>query len=88
VRELENVIERSVTLTRHPVILPEDLPGASASKKGKMLQKLFLPTFLFPNWEKLYIQKILEETGETKKDSRNSGNRTAGPSIGWRPATD
>jgi DNA-binding NtrC family response regulator len=67
VRELENVIERSVTLSRHSVILPEDLPRRiRAEKKDDPAQAL--PSHLpLAELEKLYIQKILQETGGNKK---------------------
>ncbi len=67
VRELENVIERAVTLSHHSVILPEDLPRRiRAEKKGDITQTL--PSHLpLAELEKLYIQKILEETGGNKK---------------------
>ena len=67
VRELENIIERSVTLTRHSVILPEDLPRRIRAEKREDLSKS-LPSHLpLSELEKLYIQKILEETGGNKK---------------------
>ena len=67
VRELENVIERSVTLTRHSVILPEDLPRRIRAEKREDFVKT-LPSHLpLSELEKLYIQKILEETRGNKK---------------------
>jgi len=67
VRELENVIERSVTLSHRSVILPDDLPRRiRAEKKGDLAQ--ILPSHLsLAELEKIYIQKILEETGGNKK---------------------
>jgi two-component system response regulator AtoC len=35
IRELENVIERAVVLTKGPVILPEDFPESLTAHKGK-----------------------------------------------------
>jgi two-component system response regulator AtoC len=67
VRELENVIERSVTLSHHSVILPEDLPRRIRAEKKKDLAQA-LPSHLpLAELEKIYIQKILEETGGNKK---------------------
>jgi two-component system response regulator AtoC len=67
VRELENVIERSVTLTRHSVILPEDLPRRIRAEKREDLAKTLPSHIPLSELEKLYIQKILEETGGNKK---------------------
>jgi DNA-binding NtrC family response regulator len=67
VRELENVIERSVTLTRHSVILPEDLPRRIRAEKKEDLSKTLPSHISLSELEKLYIQKILEETGGNKK---------------------
>jgi|OpeIllAssembly_1097287.scaffolds.fasta_scaffold33872_2 DNA-binding NtrC family response regulator len=67
VRELENVIERSATLSRHPVILPEDLPRRIRAEK-KEDAALTLPSHLtLAELEKMYIQKILQENGGNKK---------------------
>jgi len=35
IRELENVIERAVILTKGPMILPEDFPDSLTARKGK-----------------------------------------------------
>jgi len=67
VRELENVIERSVTLTRHSVILPEDLPRRIRAEKREDFAKTLPSHIPLSELEKLYIQKILEETGGNKK---------------------
>jgi two-component system, NtrC family, response regulator AtoC len=67
VRELENVIERSVTLSHRSVILPDDLPRRIRAEKGGDLAQA-LPSHLpLAELEKIYIQKILEETGGNKK---------------------
>jgi DNA-binding NtrC family response regulator len=67
VRELENVIERSVTLSHRSVILPEDLPRRIRAEK-KEVPVQALPSHLpLAELEKIYIQKILEETGGNKK---------------------
>ena len=67
VRELENVIERSVTLSRHSVILPEDLPRRIRAEKKEDASGT-LPSHLpLADLEKMYIQKILQETGGNKK---------------------
>ncbi len=68
VRELENVIERAVTLSQRPLILPEDLP-----RRLRLEQEFSMPPNLLPTkiplseLEKLYIKKVLEETGGNKK---------------------
>jgi transcriptional regulator with PAS, ATPase and Fis domain len=67
VRELENVIERSVTLSQHSVILSEDLPRRIRAEK-KEPAAATLPSHLpLAELEKMYIQKILQETGGNKK---------------------
>ena len=67
VRELENVIERAVTLSHSSIILSEDLP------RRLRVEPVEPPTPFLPSriplseLEKLYIQKVLEETGGNKK---------------------
>ncbi|SMC82638.1 two-component system, NtrC family, response regulator HydG [Desulfocicer vacuolatum DSM 3385] len=69
IRELENVMERAVILTRGPMITPEDLPVSIFPK----IQEKKTSSFMAPReislkeMEKKMILKTLEETG---------GNRT------------
>jgi DNA-binding NtrC family response regulator len=67
VRELENVIERAVTLSHSSLILPEDLPRRLRVEPVETPAR-FLPSHIpLSELEKLYIQKVLEETGGNKK---------------------
>lgn len=68
VRELENVIERAVTLSQRPLILPEDFPRRLRLEKPSPLPSGILPSKIpLSELEKLYIKKVLEETGGNKK---------------------
>ena len=64
VRELENIVERSVALTDRTVLGPRDLPGD--------LQQLSISSFESDSWpsleekEKEYIQQVLIKTGRRK----------------------
>jgi two-component system, NtrC family, response regulator AtoC len=71
VRELENVIERVVSLSRGPLVLPSDLPDAVrqagvglAAGGGTPGQSGALPTL--EEMEKRYLQQVLQETGGNK----------------------
>jgi two-component system response regulator AtoC len=67
VRELENVIERAATLSSTNLIIPEDLPRRLQMELSQVALS-FLPSSLpLSELEKLYIQKVLEETGGNKK---------------------
>jgi two-component system response regulator AtoC len=67
VRELENIIERAVTLSHSSLILPEDLPRRVRVEPVETPTP-FLPSHIpLSELEKLYIQKVLEETGGNKK---------------------
>jgi two-component system response regulator AtoC len=67
VRELENVIEREATLSSTNMIIPEDLPRRLQMELSQVALS-FLPSSLpLSELEKLYIQKVLEETGGNKK---------------------
>ena len=67
VRELENIIERAVTLSQHSIILPEDLPWRIRVEPAE-IRTASLPTQIsLIDLEKLYIKKVLEETGGNKK---------------------
>jgi DNA-binding NtrC family response regulator len=68
VRELENVIQRAIALSRHEVILPEDLPVSVLYETDKdMLKKAVQEKYTIDQMEKEYIRRILVEVG---------GNRT------------
>ena len=67
VRELEHVVERSVILSIHPIILPEDLPRKMFEEmKGPEAQISDEPLSL-RELEKRYVMKVLERTGGNKK---------------------
>lgn len=67
VRELENLIERVVVLTQHPVIQPEDIP----TTEDQGVENFFgnstsdLPTL--EQLEKRYMRLVLEKTGGKKE---------------------
>jgi two-component system response regulator AtoC len=67
VRELENVIERAATLANRSVLLPEDFPRRLQAPTAKTLSDPSSPRLPLSEIEKLYIQKVLEETGGNKK---------------------
>lgn len=67
VRELENVIERAVALSQHTVILPEDLPRRLREEPSRAYISTLPSQIPLSELEKLYIQKVLEETGGNKK---------------------
>lgn len=67
VRELENVIERAMALSQHTVILPEDLPRRLRMEPQEADLSSFPSRISLSELEKLYIQKVLEETGGNKK---------------------
>ena len=86
IRELENVIERAVILTKGDTIIPEDLPEFLQEKKGANLFSLKAPGSpglkslkeALKNPEKQVIQHTLEQTSwNRKKAAENLGiNRT------------
>jgi len=67
VRELENVIERAATLSSTNLILPEDLPRRLQMEPAQMSLSSLPSRMPLSELEKLYIQKVLEETGGNKK---------------------
>jgi len=67
VRELENVIERATTLSGTNLILPEDLPRRLQIEPAQMSLSSLPSRMPLSELEKLYIQKVLEETGGNKK---------------------
>jgi len=75
VREMENVIERVVSLSRGPLVLPSDLPenlreaGAGRATEAGLpgletCDSAELPTL--DELEKRYVQRVLRETGGNK----------------------
>jgi two-component system response regulator AtoC len=67
VRELENVMERAATLSVTNLILPEDLPRRLHMEPARMSLSSLPSRMPLCELEKLYIQKVLEETGGNKK---------------------
>ena len=67
VRELENVIERTATLSGTNLIQPEDLPRRLQLEPAQMDLRSLPSRIPLSELEKLYIQKVLEETGGNKK---------------------
>jgi two-component system response regulator AtoC len=67
VRELENVIERAATLSNTNLIIPEDLPRRLQMELSQIAVSSFPSSLPLSEMEKLYIQKVLEETGGNKK---------------------
>ena len=67
VRELENVIERAATLSGTSLILAEDLPRRLQMEPAQMSLSSLPSRMPLSELEKLYIQKVLEETGGNKK---------------------
>ena len=69
IRELENVVERAVILTRGPRITPEDLPGSILPdiQEGEIPSSTESSEISLKEMEKKMILKTLEEAG---------GNRT------------
>ena len=67
VRGLENVIERATTLSGTNLILPEDLPRRLQMEPAQMSLSSLPSRMPLSELEKLYIQKVLEETGGNKK---------------------
>jgi DNA-binding NtrC family response regulator len=67
VRELENVIERTATLSGTNLIQSEDLPRRLLLDPAQMDLRSLPSRIPLSELEKLYIQKVLEETGGNKK---------------------
>ena len=68
VRELENVIERAITLTDGNMILPRDLPEEIRSYQERPLcnESPYPDDITLLELERLHIRKILERTGGNK----------------------
>jgi DNA-binding NtrC family response regulator len=78
VRELENVIERAITLNRSGLITPEDLPqkicgydaGSIAAKPGADdLAALFIGLPTIDEMERRYLLYVLDATGGNRKQA-------------------
>ncbi len=67
VRELENVVERATTLCSSSIILPEDLPRRIQMEPSQLTVSTLPSRIPLSELEKMYIQKVLEETGGNKK---------------------
>ncbi|MFM8551512.1 MAG: sigma-54-dependent transcriptional regulator [Nitrospiraceae bacterium] len=67
-RELENVIERAVTLARGEKIVPDDLPPSLQGTRGdrKIIDEAAERILPLGDVEKEYILRILEKTGGNK----------------------
>ncbi len=67
VRELENVIQRAITLSQHEIILPEDLPPSLIHKTDdKLFEKAVEEKLTIDQLEREYIRRVLIETGGNK----------------------
>ena len=67
VRELENVIQRAIALSRHEVILPEDLPmSVLYETDNDTLKKAVQERYTIDQMEKEYIRRILIEVGGSR----------------------
>src|SRR4030067_3334531 len=67
VRELENVIQRAITLTRHGTIFPEDLPNTLIQEKDEsLIEKGLREKYTVDHLEKGYIKRVLLEVGGNK----------------------
>ncbi len=67
VRELENLIERAVTLVQSNLILPEDLPRRLRPEAPEVSSSTLPSRISLSELEKIYIQKVLADTGGNKK---------------------
>ena len=67
IRELENVIQRAITLTRHEIILPEDLSNIMMEEENEdLIDKGFRVKYTISQLEKEYIKRVLLEVGGNK----------------------
>ncbi|MBI5043105.1 MAG: sigma-54-dependent Fis family transcriptional regulator [Nitrospirae bacterium] len=61
VRELENIIERSVALSRHFIIQPTDLPDYFRKNEANILKNAVDKKMRLNEFEDFYIKRILQE---------------------------
>ena len=66
VRELENLIERTVVLCNNPLVGPDDIPGQEVDSADQFFGKATSDFPTIEDLEKRYIQLILEKTGGRK----------------------
>ncbi len=67
VRELENVIQRAVTLSQQETILPEDLPSSMLEpREENLIEKSLKENLTLDQLEKEYIRRTLIQTGGNK----------------------
>lgn len=67
IRELENVIQRAITLSQHEAILPGDLPISMAQEmEENLVEKGLRERYTLDQLEKEYIRKVLIEVGGNK----------------------
>jgi DNA-binding NtrC family response regulator len=67
IRELENVIQRAITLGQHEMVLPEDLPPLMTREtEGDALEKALKMRYTVDQLEKEYIKRVLIEAGGNK----------------------
>jgi DNA-binding NtrC family response regulator len=80
VRELKNAIEHSVIMTRHNIILPEDLPASilnstAGSNDNTDMRLLHLPYFEARDlFDRKYVEELLtKHKGDVTKAAEASG---------------
>ena len=67
IRELENVLQRAVTLSQNEEILPEDLPTALIEEVGEnIIEKGLIKKYTIKQLEKEYIKRVLIEVEGNK----------------------
>lgn len=66
IRELENAIERAVALSKHKVIVPEDIPLIKGPNNDEIEQLRIDKAMTLEELEKRYISKVLGQTGGRK----------------------
>jgi DNA-binding NtrC family response regulator len=63
---LKHTVVRSVILSIHPIIVPEDLPKKNSKKLMTRRAKFQKNHLSIRELEKRYVMKVLEETGGNK----------------------
>ena len=67
IRELENVIQRAITLSQHETILPEDLPSSMTHDGDEnLIEKGLREQYTINRLEKEYILRVLRLVGGNK----------------------
>jgi transcriptional regulator with PAS, ATPase and Fis domain len=67
VRELERMMERTVTLSRHPVINVDDLPIRIRDGYGDVLLPSMMRNETLRAWGSRYVRLVLERSGRNKR---------------------